>query len=350
MGSAKVPEVVDDLDGCGIMIKRPRNSIATNKTVVRGDDELTGHRLEARAAAGHESVLMSIAAIPKPMSGTIATIQENAIRSWAQLAPHVEVFLFGDLADEPLVALARETGARLFPVDVNERGTPRIQTAWQRFRDEAEGRALVFTNADIVFDTSLPEAARALLDSPLDRFLAIGQRIDLNIDERIRFEDRWHVNQWFATAHEKGRAASVVCKDFFIFTPDLYPAGEMPDFLVGRGNWDNWMVDRAHRKGVPVVDVTPVLLAIHQLHGHDHVAGGRRAVYVTGPEARQNQRLAGGRRLVRGSMATWELTDSGPVKRRIPELRLVADLPRFARLLRDLLFLGYFWGCQALQL
>jgi hypothetical protein len=183
----------------------------------------------------------------------------------------------------------------------------------------------------------------------LGSFLAIGQRTECPVGQPIRFDDPAEANALRQSAQRSGRLASVVCKDYFLFTPDLFAAEDIPDFRIGRGNWDNWMVHTAHRRGVPVVDLTGCVLAIHPQHGHDHVPGGRGAVYVTGPDARYNQRVAGGRHLVSGSLATWKLGNSGLKKLRFPHGRLLADLPRFVRLLRDLLISGYITGLGALN-
>lgn len=306
-------------------------------------------RTRASCAAARDTVLLSIAAIPKPMTGDAAVAQGNAIRSWARLAPHVEIFLFGNGDDASLAALAQETSAVFLPVTTNELGTPRLQPAWSRFRQLARGQVLAWINSDIIVDTALAEVARDLIDSAPHSFLAIGQRTEYTVAGPVDFDDHGAVNRLMTEARQRGRIASAVCKDYFLFSPDLFAADEVPDFLVGRGNWDNWMVARAHQRGAAVIDVSGMLLAIHQSHPYRHVPGGRRAAYVTGPEARYNQRLAGGRRLLSGSRTTWKLTTEGLKRRRFSWISLVRDVPRFLRLLRDLLFLGYFSALPALH-
>ncbi len=68
---------------------------------------------------------------------------------------------------------------------------------------------------------------------------------------------------------------------------------ELPPFAVGRPGWDNYLVYRARKLGIPVVDATPVLTLVHQNHGYGHVpaASGDR---WEGPEARMNRALMGG--------------------------------------------------------
>lgn len=280
--------------------------------------------------------LLSLFAIPKPQQGETARIQANAIHSWARLAPHVEIFLFAAPDDEDLVRLAEHTGCRLIVLDkLADGAVPKLDDAFRQFHQLARGDVLAYANADMVFDSRLLEVADQLRDSGLDSYVAIGQRTDLPVPQVVEMGNQAAWNGLFARAELHGKRASVVCKDYFLFSRDMYR--DIPAFLVGRGNWDNWMVHRAHQQGVPVIDLTARLPAIHQSHDYQHVAGGRWAAYVNGSDARYNERLAGGRHLWRGSMANWALTEDGPVRRRAAWLRLVTDGPRFLRLMRDLL-------------
>ena len=67
----------------------------------------------------------------------------------------------------------------------------------------------------------------------------------------------------------------------------------MPPFALGRAFFDNWLIWDARRRGLPVVDLTEVVPALHQDHAYDHLEGGRRAAYA-GEDARRNLELAGG--------------------------------------------------------
>lgn len=101
--------------------------------------------------------------------------------------------------------------------------------------------------------------------------------------------------------------------------------------------YDNWLVYHARHVGIPVIDATEVIQAIHQNHDYNHV-GGRGRAYVKGEESRRNRKLAGGMRLIRGSTADWNLTADALRPRRVPSdwLQFAADLPRFLRLLLEL--------------
>ncbi len=216
--------------------------------MIRHDDSRRpGPRTARETNAGAAGPLLSLFAIPKPHAGQIATIQSNAIRSWARLAPHIEVFLFDNSGDERLAQLAAETGATMLSLDPGAPPAPCLQAAFAEFHRRATGQVLGYSNADMMFDTDLLEVAGQLLDSELHSFLAIGQRTEMDLPERVDIDDPLQVNRWFAEAQARGGLASVVCKDFFLFSRDMFH--EVPAFVVGRGNWDNWMVHHAHTRG-----------------------------------------------------------------------------------------------------
>lgn len=281
-----------------------------------------------------DTVPLTIFAVPKFFQGHAALIQRNAIRSWAALAPHVEIILFGDKLDQGLVQIADEVSASLYDCEVNKAGTPVLNHIFEKTHSVARGRCLCYLNADIILGPEIFEVTDRLKEAELTSFLAIGQRTELNIDSEICFENLDVVRQLNQRRLAEGRLDSAVCKDFFLFTRDLFQ--DLPPFLVGRGNWDNWMVASSKSAGVPVVDVTSVMSVIHQQHDHQHVPGGRKNAYVFGEEARENQRLAGGRHLLRGSHANWYLTGDGLKNRTFPLFSIIRDIPKFGSLLSRL--------------
>ena len=173
--------------------------------------------------------------------------------------------------------------------------------------------------------------------SDLSEFVAFGRRTDLSIAEEIRFEESQVLDRLIAQCRQRGKTCSVVCKEFFAFSRNVYKT--IPDFAVGRGNWDNWMIHSAKQRSVPVVDVSAAVTVIHQLHNYAHTGGGRWKCYVSGSEAQENQRLAGGRNLISGSTGTWKFDEEGIRKIQLERMHLSfwADLPRFLRLMMNLM-------------
>ncbi len=285
-----------------------------------------------------DSTPLTLFTIPKPFTGHTGIIQRNAINSWLQLTPFVEIVLVGD---EPGVAeTAASAGVHhVAAVQRNEHGTPLVNSAFSAVRRFSQSPVYCFCNCDVILTAGFVSAMETLMsDSRLEQFVAIGRRTEIDIEQEYDFDDPAVVENLANQAEQNGRAAALVCKEYFAFTRDVYET--MPEFAVGRGNWDNWMVASAKRRGVPVVNASSVITAIHQNHDYAHTGAGRRSCYVTGPEARRNQELAGGRNIISGATASWTLDKRGarPVALAWANLDFWRDLPNFYRLLSGLAF------------
>lgn len=280
---------------------------------------------------------ITIFALPKPFVGDTARIQSNAFLSWMQLSPAVDVLLIGD--EEGIGEFATDNNiAHVKEVERNVQGTPLVSNAFSVAHEVSSSEILVYCNADVILDESFVRAMELLSEqSEFEQWLGIGQRTDLRIDRSLNFEDdddlRW-LKQHCISAGEK---SSHVCKEYFAFTRGLF--NDVPPFAVGRGNWDNWMVASVKPRGVPVIDLSKQITAIHQSHDYSHMQASRMNCYVNGEEALENQRLAAGRNLISGAICTHRLSDDGVGKIGLVRsaIDIAQDMPRFAKLMIQLL-------------
>ena len=276
--------------------------------------------------------VVTLFSIAKPFLGFADIAQRNAISSWRRLTGF-EVLLFGD--DDGTARAAEELGVKHMPgIRRNEHGTPLVSSAFEMARAASDTPYMMYANCDIILlDTFRPCFDRLSQFESLPEFLAIARRIDLPFRELIDFGDRDQRQELKRRVQADGVPSSIVCKEFFLFSRTLYQA--VPDFAVGRGNWDNWMLYSVKQRGIPVIDMSPCTRIVHQNHDYTHQPRRKFAVYVSGPEAKQNQKLAGGRHLIAGSTATWTLRENGLRRNRRGFLNgeIWRDIPRFARLL-----------------
>ena len=278
---------------------------------------------------------ITIFTIPKAFEGHFGLIQRNAIRSWIELG--LDVIVLGD--DAGVAQTAAELGARhLSGLVVNEHGTPLINDAFRLAGQQSTSPILAYCNADVILLKDFVDSVSRIKDSEIgSKFLMIGRRTNLNIEREIQFSNRDEIQRLKSELQSEGQLGPVVCKEYFVFNRDLFQ--DVPALAVGRGNWDNWMVADAKSKGVAVIDATDSTTAIHQEHDYSHTQDNRMACYVSGEEARENQRLAGGRNLIKGSTADWKLNAAGQVRAcrmRWMHLGFWRDLPRFSKLLINL--------------
>lgn len=280
------------------------------------------------------SPLLTIFTVPKPFEGEFDALQRNALASWLALGPQVEVILVSDSDIPPdLQQLCQcfRSSSR------NEFGTPLLDEVFELSAHHGRGICRAFVNADIILDSRFVEATQRLVDSELEDWLAVGRRIEFEMPSRVSPSpecDEW-VAECFAHSDSHGVKGSIVCKDYFVFPSHLFAT--VPAFAIGRGNWDNWMVSHSKSLGIPVVDIGEFAPVLHQKHGYAHVQGGRLSAYVRGPEACENQRLAGGRNLISGSTPNWRLDQAGIRRAPFSSLLFGKDLARFAALLADLI-------------
>ncbi len=231
---------------------------------------------------------LTIFAMPKPFEGHAATIQKNAIRSWARLRPTPQIILFGD---EPGTRqMAQEVGACHVPdIERNEFGTPLVNKLFEAAQEHASHRIVAYVNADIILFENFVKGVQEV-QTRLPKFLLIGQRWDLTVLDAIDFDRPDWQSTLEAQMQERAMLHGECGLDYFVFPKGLYP--EIPPFAIGRIAWDNWLVMAPHRAGVPVVDGTEFITAVHQDHDYGHVAGGRRGAW-SGAEASRNRALAG---------------------------------------------------------
>ncbi len=316
-----------------------RSSQQPDPTEIRPEGVSATHEIvnSQQNVATKISTPITIFTIPKAFDGPIEDIQRNAISSWRALGPDVSIVLIGDDPGTAETAMEFDVN-HISGTRTNNHGTPLVSDAFRKVHALSDSPILIYCNCDIIlFEDFLTSIHRLASHKSLNQFLAIGRRTDLSVKESIDFDDMSQVAGVRSKAESAGKPAAVVCKEFFAFTRNLYQ--KIPDFAVGRGNWDNWIVANAHENDIPVVDISKCALTLHQTHDYKHTGKNRLNCYVTGDEARRNQQLAKGRNLIRGSVANWNLTKQSLERARFQNWngRFWADTPRFLRLMLNLL-------------
>jgi hypothetical protein len=262
--------------------------------------------------------MLTIFSIPKPFEGHAGLIQRNALRCWTRL-PSVRVMLFGD--EMGVAAAAAATGAAHFPqVARNRFGTPLVSDAFQQAARLAETSLLMFSNADMLYDGSLLAAVKAIRDLP--KVLMSGRRLDLDLAAEMSGASDQEWRNIFNTGLAQGRLHGPAGMDYFVF-----PRGQewkIPEFAVGRVGWDSWLVWHCRMSGIPVVDATRAITALHQNHDYRHL--GPNQMPGRGSERDLNIRAAGGlAHLLTLREADWHLVGHRLVRPPWPQ-RITATL------------------------
>jgi hypothetical protein len=240
----------------------------------------------------------------KSFSGTARLPQYNAIGSWKQVHPDVEILLFGQ--GEGYADAVRDFGLIHIPdVETNEKGCPRIDSMFALAERHARHDIKAYLNCDIIV---LPDVLAAQQRVTFDRHLMIGERWGLSVQAPVDFSVGWEkrVGEQLKAIGTPGRITAI---DIFIYKGDIWR--EVPPMVIGRAGFDNYLVYYCRERGIPVVDMTGQATVIHQEHDYGHLAKGRVEVF-NGLEAQRNVQLAGGwDYLFTIEDADWRLTDTG---------------------------------------
>ncbi|MDA3791156.1 MAG: hypothetical protein PF503_21995 [Desulfobacula sp.] len=242
-------------------------------------------------------------------------IQRNAIESWLNLKGKCQVILFND-ENNTTRKIAQEYNIHCVTgVACNEYGTPLLHDVFEKVIALSEYDIIAQVNSDIILFDDFIEAIAKIKKSVDDAFFMIGRRWDLDVDYRIDFS----VGNWRKTllrnVEAKGKLHGLSGIDYWVFPKKC--RFEPPAFSVGRPGMDSWLVYKARRMQVPVIDTTEKVTIVHQKQNYPQKKNDHYKI-----ERKRNQKLAGGRSCMMSLRdANWILTDKGiiipPFKRRI---------------------------------
>ena len=270
--------------------------------------------------------LITLFSAPKPFTDPhVAMIQRNAIKSWT-LLPDVEVILLGE--ENGLAEAAREMGVKHIPnVARNESGTPLISSMFQLARKNSNSKLLCIINTDMILMPDFLEAAKQAMKLK-DKFVLLSQRWDLDVTQPIEFAEGWE-EKLRSTVYATGSLHRPAGSDFFLFPISTFH--EVPNFVIGRAGWDNWMIYKARKEGWAVVDGTPSVMIVHQNHDYSHLPDSQ--PHYNHPDSNENIRLAGGQANVRYTIldSTHQLVGGKLARPKMTSLRFMRKLELFLR-------------------
>ena len=270
--------------------------------------------------------LITLFSATKPFTNPhIAMIQRNAIKSWT-LLPDVEVILLGE--EIGLAEVAKELGVKYLPaVARNESGTPLISSMFQLARENSTSELLCIINADMILMPDFVEAARRSR-MLRDKYVLLSQRWDYDITKPINFAAGWE-SQLVEAVRKQNQLHRPAGSDFFLFPKACY--ADIPNFIIGRAGWDNWMIYKARAEKWAVIDCTPSVMIVHQNHDYSHLPGGK--PHYEHPDTNENIRLAGGQANIRYTIldSTHQLADGKLIRPKMTSLRFTRKFELFLR-------------------
>ncbi|MAI85862.1 MAG: hypothetical protein CMF99_01550 [Candidatus Marinimicrobia bacterium] len=209
--------------------------------------------------------MITIFGTPKNFEGIFKIIQINAIRSWRSLSKDVEIIIFGK--SEGAQKIANEVSAIYYPnIKCSKNGVPLLSDLFHKANQIASFDILLFINSDILLPKRFIYSIRNVKDK-FSHFLLVGHRWDLKVEKLINFNEAAAESLFWEMSEMKSKKASPAAIDYFGFRKNSLK--KIPDFVVGRPGYDNWLIWYARRNFMPVVDISEEVKVIHQRHHYN---------------------------------------------------------------------------------
>ena len=130
-------------------------------------------------------------------------------------------------------------------------------------KDDDEALFYAYANSDILFDESLVTTllylARVYKQISYGLFMT-GRRTNVPIEMVGGLTSSKQVKD----ISEKGQEGLPNAEDYFVVIRGAVDWAQIPDFVIGRPGFDNWLVAKARQWGLTVVDASNTVVAVHQ--------------------------------------------------------------------------------------
>lgn len=207
--------------------------------------------------------MITIFAVPMPFIGQDKISQHNAIKSWMRLEPRPEIILAGD--DEGVADFAADNGLRHAPgLGRTPDGYVSVQSMFNIANREVRTDVVALVDSDIILMNDFAETVEKY--ETASNFLLGGYRRAVQVPELLGFAPGWEQR-----LKDRVLSGGQVYKkewgggsDYHVYRSGLYV--DSPDFSLGRGHWDGWVMWHALNEGCELIDCTDEIFAVHQNH------------------------------------------------------------------------------------
>ena len=211
--------------------------------------------------------MITIFSNPRPFLGPFDELQRNAILSWTKLLPKCEIILFED-EEGTTLKVAKELGLKCISgIATNEFGTPLLPDIFSKIRKEANNEIISQVNADIILMDDFVEGILRMKKEIKNKpFFMSGRRWDYDLYSKIDFENIKWSEELKSKVLKSGKLHGFSGMDYWVFPKnfDFNP----PEFVIGRPGMDSWLVYKARKMKIPVIDATDSIFIVHQNHNY----------------------------------------------------------------------------------
>ena len=201
-------------------------------------------------------------------------IYRNTLRNWAQLRPLVQPVLYNDNLNHYWKEVARSLGWIVLPVPRRYKNSiPILRHMFLNATSHFKSVFYGYANGDVLFDESLTHTLWSVFgNTSITRPFIIGRRANVKVKLSSKLYSPSLVREM--ARRKEARLFVSEAQDYFITSRDGFPWYAIPDFVIGRIGYDNWLVIAAlNRKEGLLIDATNTILCLHQSDDDGNFAG-----------------------------------------------------------------------------
>lgn len=225
----------------------------------------------------------------KPFKGDIGVMQRNALETWRDLAC-------------PIIIVGTEQGVREHASQIgathvadnryHTSGMPYVNDVFSLAQNTVTTPYCCYINADILLPPNVGETLTTFLlaINQTSPFLLTARRRNVPLNKALPDDQEARKAELRCLDTEYGTWDSSSAVDFFLFPTGMFT--DLPSFLFGRMQWDNWLLWKAREMGAQIIDASFDMHLLHPIHGYAG-DGTNWLIRAHGEDAAANRQLAG---------------------------------------------------------
>ncbi len=177
-------------------------------------------------------------------------------------------------------------------INTTPAGIPLVSSLFETAKQHSSSEYLAYINSDIILRTDFIDTLASVLQSEIKQdFLLTARRINIPLNTPLVNQSQHWRSDLDSIVDQSGSWDGPNAVDLFLFNRTLFDC--IPDFAIGRMQWDNWLIWKARESNALVIDASQDFALLHPIHGYAGHARGWQDI-TQGDEAGMNRNLAQG--------------------------------------------------------
>jgi len=186
-----------------------------------------------------------------------STIEANSKEIWSYISDTTHNITFLDFSN--------------YEIRRNKYNVPILRSMYQSAQKICDSAATyTYVNADLLPEPSIPESLNIVSELLKEPYMIVGRRTNVDwlrgkrlIGEEFKFSE-----------YDTGKQFWTNAQDYFVVSRNAIDWNTIPDFVIGRVGYDNWLVDHVfHDPKVALVDGSRTMRMLHQTDKGGNQAG-----------------------------------------------------------------------------